>query len=113
MNFIIKTALFGTIAMVGLHSCIIQNPAPGDCVKKEITVTKVEAGTAYDLVLKEANGDRYYINRGLENGMTVNGASGALLNKKVTLHLYKFWFGAVSGHISQLQVNGKIRYTEF
>ncbi len=44
--------------------------------------------------------DYYYINRGLESGGTKEGLTEAILNKKVTLHLYKFKFGIESEHVS-------------
>lgn len=95
-----------------LQSCIIQNAAPEDCVTKEITVTRISEGTSYDIVFKEANNDFYYINRGIEQGLTIDDLRAKVLNKKVTLHLYKFWFGT-SEHITQLEVDGEVLYTEF
>ena len=96
-----------------LQGCVIQHPEKADCISKEIKVTNVSEGGEKDLVLHEANGDFYYINRGLENGFTIEGAKAAILNKTVTLHLYKFWFGIESEHISQLEVDGTVLYSEF
>ena len=96
-----------------LQSCSIQNPKVEDCITKEIKVVKVTEGGVKDLVFHEANGDFYYINRGLENGFTIENTEEAVLNKTVTLHLYKFWFGTESEHISQLEVNGDVLYSEF
>ncbi len=99
--------------VVLLQSCIIQNPKKEDCITKEIKVVKVTEGGVKDLVFHEANGDFYYINRGLENGFTIEDTEAAVLNKTVTLHLYKFWFGTESEHISQLEVSGDVLYSEF
>ncbi|WP_432411944.1 hypothetical protein [Rasiella sp. SM2506] len=96
-----------------LQSCSIQNPKKEDCITKEIKVVKITEGGVKDLVFHEANGDFYYINRGLENGFTIEGTEEAVLNKTVTLHLYKFWFGTESEHISQLEVHGDVLYSEF
>lgn len=101
------------LAVFVLQSCVIHNPKPEDCFTKEIEVVKITEGGVKDLVFHEANGDFYYINRGLENGLTIEGVEDTVLNKKVTLHLYKFWFGVESEHISQLEVDGKTIYTEF
>lgn len=101
------------ISIVLLQSCIIENPKEEDCITKEIKVAKVTEGGVKDLVFHEANGDFYYINRGLENGFTIENTKEAVLNKTVTLHLYKFWFGTESEHISQLEVNGDVLYSEF
>ncbi len=106
--------LFLTLVSVAvLQGCIIQNPKKEDCITKEIKVVKVTEDGVKELVLHEANGDFYYINRGLENGFTIQETEAAVLNKTVTLHLYKFWFGTESEHISQLEVNGDVLYSEF
>ena len=109
---LLNTMLLVFVMML-LQSCIINNPDPDDCVVKDIKVVKITEGGVKDLVLHEANGDFYYINRGLESGFTMEGAKEVILNKTVTLHLYKFWFGVESEHISQLEVDGKIIYSEF
>lgn len=101
------------IAVLLLQSCIINNPDPEDCVVREIKVVSVSEGGVNDVVFHEPNGDFYYINRGLENSLTLEGVENAVLNKTVTLHLYKFWFGVESEHISQLEVDGKVMYSEF
>jgi len=43
----------------------------------------------------------------------MEGLTEEILNKKVTLHLYKFKFGIESEHVSQLAVEDKIIFTEF
>ncbi len=96
-----------------LQGCIIQNRNQEDCIVKEIKVVKVTEGGVKDLVFHEANGDFYYINRGLENGFTLEETKAAVLNKTITLHLYTFWFGTESEHISQLEVAGDVLYSEF
>lgn len=107
-----KIAFLMGIALV-LQSCIIQNPTAEDCITKQVNVVKVTEGGTKDIVLHEANGDFYYINRGLENGLTIEGIQAAVLNKTVTLHLYKFWFGVESEHISQLEVEDRVLFSEF
>jgi hypothetical protein len=109
----IATFVLVIISVLVLQSCIINNPDPDDCVTKEIEVVEITEGGVKDLVFHEKNGDFYYINRGLENGFTLQAAEEAVLNKTITLHLYKFWFGVESEHISQLEVDGKILYSEF
>ena len=112
MNSIIKRITLVLAATALLSSCIIQNAQPEDCITKEITVHEIVEGSSYDIVFKEDNGDFYYINRGLEQGLTLDDLHSKVLNKKVTLHLYKFWFGT-SEHISQLAVDDQIIFTEF
>jgi len=112
MNCTIKNILITLTIPLLLSSCIIQDAKPGDCETKEILVTEINEGSSYDIAFKENNDDRYYINRGLEQGLTIAGLEEKVLNKKVTLHLYKFWFGT-SEHISQLTVDGNVLFTEF
>lgn len=95
-----------------LKSCIIQNPQPEDCEIKEITVSQIYEGGVKDIVFAEANGDFYYINRGLEQGLSLADLKQKVLNKKVTLHLAKTMMGT-SEHISQLAIESEIIFTEF
>ncbi|MBT8262447.1 MAG: hypothetical protein KJO05_06465 [Bacteroidia bacterium] len=106
-----KLALILTTSFL-LSGCLIQDPKPEDCVTKEITVTAIEEGTSFDIVIKEKKDDFYYINRGLEQGLTIEGLKEQIMNKKVNLQLYKFWFGT-SEHISQLTVDNNVLFTEF
>jgi len=94
-------------------SCIINNPKPEDCEIKTITVGKINEGEAYDIVFAEANGDFYYINRGLEQGLTLEDMRLKVLNKKVTLHLAKVLMGSTSNHIAQLALEDKVIFSEF
>lgn len=106
-----KTYLLFTISILFI-SCVIQNPQPKECEIQEITVTSIYEGTANDIVFKDAGTDYYYINRGLENGLSIEELNSQLLNKKVTLHLPKHWIGT-SEHIAQLSFDNKVIYTEF
>ena len=95
-----------------MQGCISNSVTPEDCIVKGITVTKIRKGTAFDIVIYDGKTDFYYINRGLERGWDISVLEEKILNKKVTLHLYKFWFGT-SEHISQLDVENEILFTEF
>ena len=103
--------LFFTVSLT-LNSCIISNPQPDECIVQEIIVTEIKEGTSNDIVIKDEGTDYYYINRGLEKGMHLEDLKANLLNKKVTLHLPKFWF-VTSEHIAQLKINNTIVYSEF
>lgn len=95
-----------------LNGCIIKNLNPEECVVHEIIVTEINEGTSNDIVIKDAGTDFYYINRGLEKGLSIKELNKKLLNKKVTLHLPEFWLGT-SEHIAQLEMNDAVIYTEF
>lgn len=94
-------------------SCIVQNPKKEDCDVKEITVVKVYEGGVKDIVFAEANGKFYYINRGLEQGYTLEGFREKVLNKNVTLHLAYTLTGSSTNHISQIAIGDNILFTEF
>ena len=95
-----------------LNGIIIQNPSPEDCETKELMVTRIYEGGVKDIVFANASGDFYYINRGLEQGFTLEAMEAKVLNKKVTLHLANTLIGS-SNHIAQLAVDNEVIFTEF
>ncbi|QIE59514.1 hypothetical protein G5B37_08045 [Rasiella rasia] len=113
MNSIIKKISLLIFAASLMTSCLIHNPKKEDCFIKEIEVVKISEGGVKDLVFHDKDGNFFYINRGLENGFTIENATEAVLNKKVKLHIANSWMGENSKHISQLEVDGNILYTEF
>jgi len=113
MNSTIKKLGTLCLAAIMMSGCIIRDSSKEQCEVKNITVVKVEEGGSKDLVLYDTNGDFYYVNRGLEQSFTMERAATEILNKTVTLHLHTFWFGRESKHISQLEVDGTVLYTEF
>lgn len=106
-----KLLLLLTLSLF-MNSCIINNPQPEECVIQEITITDITEGASNDIVIKDAGTDFFYINRGLENGLAIDDLKTKLLNKKVTLHLPKYWIGT-SEHIAQLAIDNEIIYSEF
>lgn len=112
MSSIIDRSLALLIVLFTATSCLIHNPKPEDCEKLEVVVERITEGTSYDIMFTAANGDFYYINRGLEQGLDLGQLQDQLLNKKVNLHLAKTMAGT-SNHIAQLAVDGEVVYTEF
>ena len=110
--FLIVPILAVVAVVFILKSSIIQNPSPEDCQLKEMTVSSIYEGGVKDIVFANANGDFYYINRGLERGLTLAEMEQKVLNKKVTLHLANTLMGT-SNHIAQLAVENEIVFTEF
>ncbi len=104
--------LFITVVFT-LQNCIISNPQPEDCEVRTIVVSSIIAGSDYDIFFTSKKGDRYYINRGLEQGLTLKSLKKIALNQEATLHLPKFALTGVSTHIAQLEINDRIIYTEF
>ena len=113
---------FILLGVIGVLGCIlavtfvkgftIQNPSPTECTVIELTVTKITEGGVKDIVFKNDAPDFYYINRGLERGLTIEELEAKVLNKKVTLHLANTWMGQTN-HIAQLQLGEAILFTEF
>lgn len=105
---------FALILFLTVYSCIIQNPKPEECEVVNATITKIVEGSTFDIVFVDSGGDRYYINRGLEQGLNLQDLNASVLNKTVTLHLAKVLGGmATSEHIAQLAVGDNIIFTEF
>lgn len=113
MNSTIKKISLGIFTACLMTSCFIHNPKEEDCFIKEIEVVEISEGGVKDLVFHDKNGDFFYINRGLENGFTIENATEAVLNKKAKLHIANSWMGEDGKHISQLEVDGNVLYTEF
>jgi hypothetical protein len=112
MNYIIK-AIGAMACLFFFESCIINNAKKQECIVKQIVVSEVYSSNAADIFFKEANGDFYYINRGMERDLKIKQLEGKVMGKKITLHLYTFWFGYQSNHISQLGLDDEILFTEF
>lgn len=95
------------------NSCIISNPRPEDCEIVETKVSKIKEGSSHDIMFFNHQGDFYYINRGLEQGLNLDSLNAKVLNKTVTLYLAKVPIGVTTNHIAQLEVADEIIYTEF
>ncbi len=104
--------VFSLLLALVCFSCIVQNPKRENCEVVTIFVDSIYEGGVKDVVFAEPNGDFYYINRGLEQGLILEELRSRLLNKKVTLHLAKVLGGITSEHISELALNNEVIYTE-
>ncbi|MCK8520872.1 hypothetical protein M0D21_04810 [Aquimarina sp. D1M17] len=95
----------------------VRNVQPEDVLTVKGTVTKIEEGPGLDLVIT-LKGDEhyYYINRGLQQGLTVEQTRLDILNKTVTLYPIKRWTiftrDGNMGHISKLMLKDKVIYNE-
>ena len=111
----LTTAIFiivSTAFIVSMNSCIIKNPQPQECTIIDTKIIKITGGSSYDIVFHDNQGDFYYINRGLEQGLNLDSLNAKVLNKTVTLHLPKLPLGT-SEHIAQLTVEDLVIFTEF
>ena len=83
-----------------LQSCIIQNPKQENCEQIEITVEEVSERGTKDIIFSGPDGEFFYINRELGQGLTLQGMKNKVLNKKATLHLAKIITRTSSNHIA-------------
>jgi hypothetical protein len=100
------------IVSLSLHSYIINTPQPEDCSIVTAKIIKITEGTSFDIVFHDNSTNRYYIDRGLENGLNLDSLNAKVLNKTVTLHLQNLFYGT-SEHIAQLALDDEIIFTEF
>jgi len=107
---VVTILIFGGLFLIS--TLTISNPKSEECTVLEIMVNDIREGTSSDIVFKDNGIDFYYINRGLERGLSVDSLRLLLLNKKVTLHLPKLWLGT-SKHIAQLALGDDVIFTEF
>lgn len=79
-------------------------------------VESIFEGGEFDVVFKLYDSpERYYINRGLEQGLTLEGLRSKLLDRKVTIKYPEFWSLLANGsphHLSKLEHNGETIFSE-
>lgn len=95
-----------------LTSCIIKGSSPSNSRVVTMRVDTIYEGGFKDIAFKQFDGKMAYINRGLENGLTLEGMRSKVLNKTITLHLSNTIIGT-SNHIAQVVVENDTLYTEF
>jgi hypothetical protein len=112
------TLLVGSMAVctfvLGLYLVVHNINVPGSekaGITESVQVVKIYEGGVKDIVFETAEGNIFYINRGLEQGYTLVGLENKLLNKTVTLRLTKKLAG-VSSHIHELRIDGEVIFSE-
>lgn len=111
-NGIIFVLILVLPPLLFFKSCIISNPKPSDCKIITSKIIELREGPTFDIGFTDDQGERFYINRGIESGLNLDSLNAKVLNKTVTLHLPILMFGP-SRHIAQLSVEDQIIYTEF
>lgn len=80
--------------------------------KAKVTGIACHEGT-YDISFSvEGQKRSYYINRGMEKGLSCDQLQEKLVNKEVEISHVAFFNKATSGHINQLRCDGEIVYSE-
>jgi len=95
----------------------IRNVQSDDVLEIHGVVTKIEEGSGFDIVITLENDSHYYyINRGLQLGLTIEELQNQLLHKKVTLYSIHRWTiftrDGNMGHIAKLIIGDHIIFNE-
>lgn len=105
---------------VVVQSCWpIYNVKADDCKAITGTVTSIIGHeNSFDITFVLDDGERYYINRGLEQGLDETTLKEALLGQPTTLYCpRRFSFLAnkhgVMAHISRVESNGIVHFSEY
>lgn len=116
-----KKILIGFLLFILFAAILIFRPVP--IVKEEkALVVKGEVigvfeGGVKDVVfLLKDNPQRYYINRGLENGLNLHELKKNLMGREITLKYPKYWtpldWNNRIRHVSKLEFNGEVLFNE-
>lgn len=112
--FIILGSLVGVlflVLVVYLAAHNIRVPGEARTVERSFRVDTIYEGGVKDIVFAQSDGAFYYINRGLEQGYTLEGLRRVLLNKTVTLRVPNVLAGP-SAHIEEMRVGDSIIFDE-
>lgn len=114
--FIVLGIIAGTLVAVlviylAAHNIPLAKENGNSLLLKTITVDKIYEGGVKDIVFAQNDGEFYYINRGLEQGYTLEGLRERLLNKTVTLQVTNMLAGP-SAHIKKLRLGDEIIFDE-
>ncbi len=112
--FIILGSLVGIlflVLVVYLAAHNIRVPGEAKTLERSIRVDTIYEGGIKDIVFEQKDGDLYYINRGLEQGFTLEALRKGLLNKTVTLRVPNVLAGP-SAHIEEMRVGDSIIFDE-
>lgn len=77
-------------------------------------VENIREGGTLDIVFKlRDNPNTFYINRGLEQGFTLDELRADLLGEKVVLWYAKSWTTGEGGHMTRLTHDGNVLFNEW
>ncbi|KAA1243193.1 hypothetical protein [Aquimarina sp. RZ0] len=116
--FSISSVLFIIFMWIAIQTFKpIRNVQPDEVIEITGIVTKIEEGAGFDIVISLKNDSHYYyINRGLQYGLSIKQLRNELLNKKVRLYPIKRWTiftrDGIMGHISKLMIEDQVIFNE-
>ncbi len=113
MNTKYLVIVMGTVFLV--LAVLIFRPVPlpdeKDCLVIKGKVLEIHEGGAKDIVFRLSGDDRtFYVNRGIERGLTLERLRTELLGKEITIKYPRYWtpLGNSSKHISKIESSGRI-----
>lgn len=118
----IKKTIIGIFLFFFLLAILILRPVPIVTEDKAITesgiVVNIYEGGVNDVVFQlKDNSRRFYINRGLEAGLTMEGLKEKLIGNEVTLKYPKYWtpldWNNQVKHISKVEFKDEVIFNEF
>lgn len=101
----------GLVVYLAAHNIPVSVADGSSTIVKTIRVDGIYEGGVKDIVFAQNNGEFYYINRGLEQGYTLEGLREQLLNKTVTLQITNMLAGP-SAHINELRLGDEVIFDE-
>jgi len=111
LSSFVGAAFLVLVAYLAAHNIPIQTANGSSTIVKTITVDRIYEGGVKDIVFAQNDGKFYYINRGLEQGYTLEGLRNQLLNKTVTLQVTNMLAGS-SAHINELRLGDEVIFDE-
>lgn len=95
----------------------VRNVQPDDVIEVRGKVLKIEKSAGFDIIITlENDAHIYYINRGLQQGLTIDQLNTDLLNKTVILYPIKRWTiftrDGIMGHISKVVIDDQVIFNE-
>jgi len=88
-----------------------------DCIEATGTVNYIKAyDKSKDIHIRIGDGGRYYINRGLEKGLTEIDLISTIMDKEVTIHYANHWTPldpkGIGRHVARVTYGEEILYDE-
>lgn len=112
--------LIGLLLVIGM-AFFIFSPVPvpdeRDClIARGVVVNIFESGSKDLSIILAGNKTRFYVNRGLERGLTIGETGAALLGREVLLKYPKYWTPLDPQnsirHVSKIEIDGQTIFTE-
>jgi len=116
-----KTFIFGLGFLILVSGILVLRPVPivdeDEAIVEQGIVASISEGGVKDVLIRlENNQRRYYINRGLENGLDLKQLREQLIGKSVTIKYPDYWtpldWDNRIRHISKLEIENEVIFNE-